>query len=81
MKIHPKFASGIFVFCYCGLVILFDKLIKTLEEYNVPVNDIYVYSSIGLPITKVSGKEGIANRSKRDAEYLIQESKLRSKKK
>ena len=34
MKIHPKFATGIFVFCYCGLVILFDKLIKTHFFYK-----------------------------------------------
>ena len=28
MKIHPKLAGGIFLFCYCGIVILLDKLLK-----------------------------------------------------
>ena len=28
MKIHPKLAGGIFLFCYCGLIILLDKILQ-----------------------------------------------------
>jgi hypothetical protein len=28
MKIHPKLAGGLFIFFYCGIILLIDKLLK-----------------------------------------------------
>ena len=52
---------------------------ETLNKYNVPFEDIYVYNTISMPLVRVSDEESIERRIKRDAEYLIKNNHSKSK--
>ena len=52
---------------------------ETLNRFNVPYEDIYVYNSISLPIVKVWTKERIVAAISKDANYFIEKSHLKSK--
>ena len=62
-----------------------DDMIKfieeTLKEYNVPYEDVYVYSSISLPLVMLWDKERIVSAIKKDADYFINLSRSRGKQK
>ncbi len=60
-----------------------DYMIKfiedTLNKYNVPFDDVYVYNTISMPIVRIGDEESIERTIKRDAEYLIKMSHSKSK--
>ena len=58
---------------------MMDFVSKTLKEYNIPINEIYVYCSISLPIVKVWTKQKILNEIKHSAEYLTEKRNFNSK--
>lgn len=78
---EPKYLGFVFNVRRNEAESMMDYIAKTLKEYDIPIIDIYVYRSIELPLVKVYDKEEILDRIKKDANYLIQESKLRGKKK
>ena len=54
---------------------------ETLKTNNVPYEDVYVYSTISLPLVKIWDKEQIAKTIERDAKYLIQMKESKGKQK
>ena len=52
---------------------------ETLNKYNVPFEDIYVYNTISMPLVRVNDEESIERTIKRDAKYLIKMSHSKSK--
>ena len=52
---------------------------ETLNSFNVPYEDIYVYRSISLPVVKVWTKERIVATISKDANYFIEQSNSKSK--
>ena len=52
---------------------------ETLNRFNVPYEDIYVYHTISLPIVKVWTKERIVKTISEDANYFIEKSHLKNK--
>ena len=52
-----------------------------LDNLEIPYDDVDVFGSIELPITKVWSKEGISRAIKNGREFLINENEKRTKKK
>ena len=60
-----------------------DEMIKfieeTLKEYNVPYQDVYVYSSISLPVVMLWDKESIVAAIQKNANYFIEKGNSKSR--
>ena len=52
---------------------------ESLNKYQVPYQDIYVYCSLSLPAVKIWSKEKIMATIEKDANYFIKKSHSRSK--
>lgn len=54
---------------------------EKLNEFGVPYEDVYVFSSLSLPLVMINTKEDIEEEIKNKSKYFIKESELRSRKK
>ena len=78
---EPKYLGFVFDVKREEAEMMMKFIEETLKEYSVPYKDIYVYSSISLPVVKVWTKERIVSTIRKDANYLIKMSHSKSRSK